>query len=255
MIHPGERFPDEPPPAPPTCLIAALESEAEAVIAEREFGWIRVADKVWDSSRFPLRLALSGVGKVLASWCFARYAEDARRIVSFGTSASLGFEEIGSLRLVREFVEHDFDLSGLGLELGVTPGEGMDAPLMAPPSVSLAMELRTAATACRLELGESRSASGDIFIFDSAAARDLAARTGAGLLDMESAALAKLALLRAGRTNAKGERVVPEFLALRYVSDNADHEAGRSWKEELREAAMDFADLLLAFARVIRAGG
>jgi nucleoside phosphorylase len=255
MIRTGERYPDEPPPSPPTCLIAALESEAEAVIAEREFGWVRVADKVWDSGRFPLRLALSGVGKVLASWCFARYAESARRIVCFGTSASPGFEEIGSLYLAREFVEHDFDLSGLGLELGVTPDEGMEGPLLIPPSASLAMELRTAAAACKLELGECRSASGDIFVFDAMAARNLAARTGARLLDMESAALAKLAVLRAGRTNAKGERISPEFLALRYVSDNADHRAGRSWKEELREASMDFADLLLAFAHVIRAGG
>jgi adenosylhomocysteine nucleosidase len=234
---------------PAVVAIIALEAEAEAVLAERAFSWRRIGEKAWDSERFPLRLAISGVGKVLASWCFARYANEASVVLSFGTSGGLAGEEIGSLWLVPEFVEHDMDLSGLGFEAGLTPWEGMEGPVMKTADRPLLEEARRAAAAAGFEAGECRSASGDSFISDSGRARTLAADTGARLVDMESAALAKLALLRAGSSDAAGKRRAPDFLALRYVSDNADHGAETSWKEETKRAAGKFAGFLLAFAR------
>lgn len=235
--------------APALCAVAALEAEAEAVLAERAFGWKKAAEAVWDSGRYPLRLAISGIGKVLASYCYARYANEAPRILSFGTSGGLGGEAIGSLWLVSEFIEYDFDLGGLGFEPGVTPWEGMAGPVMRTADKAFLELARRATAAAGLEAGEARSASGDVFVSDATRARALAARTGARLVDMETAALAKLALLRGARGGEGGEGLPPSFLALRYVSDNADHHAERSWKDETRRASRVFSAFLLALAK------
>lgn len=238
------------PPSPSLCALIALPEEAQAVLDEREFGWRQISDRLWDSERFDLRLALSGIGKVLASWCFARYAADARRVISLGTSGGLGGEEVGSLWIVEEFVEHDLDLSGLGVERGVTPWEPMEAPVMKVAGADYVAAVRRACEGARIDASSCRSASGDAFITDPTRARDLAKATGARLVDMESAAVAKLALLRAGKTIGREQRMGPEFLALRYVSDNADHAARDSWREEVRKASVDFADFLLELARL-----
>lgn len=237
------------PPCPSLCALVALPEEAEAILEERSFGWKPVGGRVWDSERFDLRLAVSGIGKVLASWCFARYAADARRVLSIGTSGGLGGEEVGSLWIVNEFVEHDLDLSGLGVEAGVTPWEPMEGPVLRGSTGELLEAAQRACTAARLEAGLCRSASGDSFIAEPRRARTLAERTGARLVDMESAAIAKLALLRAGTDLGRDQRLCPEFLAFRYVSDNADHAAESSWREEVRKATVDFADFLLELAK------
>jgi nucleoside phosphorylase len=214
-----------------------------------------VAERVWDSERYPLRLVLTGIGKVLASWGLASHAAGARRLLSLGTSGGLGGEAVGSLWLVSEFVEHDFNLVGLGLAPGVTPWEGMEEPVMRTAGQRFLDQARRAARLARLEPGECRSATGDEFVSDSGRARELARRTGARLIDMESGALAKLVLLRAGRTGPEGGRETPELLALRYVSDNADHQAHRSWKEEVRAASVDLSSFLLAYIGLVESEG
>ncbi|HUX39269.1 MAG TPA: hypothetical protein VMV44_15320 [Rectinemataceae bacterium] len=250
MSHPRRGIPiDTVPPSPELCAIVALPEEAQAILEERAFAWKRINDRVWDSEAFDLRLALSGIGKVLASWCFARYAADAGRVLSIGTSGGLGGEEVGSLWIVDEFVEHDLDLSGLGFESGITPWESMEGPVIHGASREFVEVARRACAAARIEADTCRSASGDSFIADSRAARALAARTGARLVDMESAAIAKLAHLRACIPIGREQKSCPEFLGFRYVSDNADHAAEDSWKEEIRKASVDFADFLLEMAK------
>ena len=226
----------------------ALREEAQAILEERSFAWRQVNDRVWDSERFALRLALSGVGKALASWCFARHATEARRIVSIGCSEALGGEEIGSLWIADEFVEHDFDLSGRGVDAGITPWEGMESPIMRSASRDFVEIALSACTAARLEAGLGRSTSGDALLA-AGEARALASRTGARLIDMESAAIAKLALLRACIKVGHDRRLCPEFLAFRYVTNNAEHSARNTWKEEVKKASVDFADFLLALAQ------
>ena len=237
------------PPSPALCAIVALREEAQSILEERSFAWKQVNDRVWDSARFPLRLALSGVGKALASWCFARHAAEARRIVSIGCSDALGGEEVGSLWISDEFVESDLDLSRRGVEAGITPWEGMESPVMRSASRDFVETALSACTAARLEAGLGRSTSSDRPPVDGEAARRLASLTGARLADMESAAIAKLALLRACVKVGHDRRLCPEFLAFRYVADNADHAARGSWKEEVKKASVDFADFLLALAQ------
>jgi nucleoside phosphorylase len=228
--------------------MVALREEARSILEERAFAWRQVNDRVWDSERFPLRLALSGVGKTLAAWCFARHAAEARRIVSLGCSAALGHEEVGSLWIGDEFVEYDLDLSARGIEAGITPWEGMESPIMRSSGKDFVEMALSACTAARLDASLGRTASGDALPVDGEAARALAARTGARLVDMESASIAKLALLRACVKVGHDRRLCPEFLAFRYVADNVDHGARGTWKEEVKKASVDFADFLLALA-------
>lgn len=237
------------PPSPPLCAIVASAAEAHAIVEERSFAWRQINDRVWDSDRFDLRLAISGAGKALASWCFARYAAEASRILSIGVSGALGDEEVGSIWICDEFVEHDFDLTALGVEAGITPSESMsDAVFRSAGREFVELALR-ACTAARIEASTCRSASGDLFLADPRVGRAVAARTGARLFDLESAALAKLAVLRAGTELGAVRRFRPDLLALRYVADNASHLAEDSRLDEMRKASIDFADVLLELVK------
>ena len=204
-------------------------------------------------------LAISGVGKAFASWACARLIDgqslddgmEAGRdiLVSLGTSGGLSSEQVGSLRLVKEFVEHDMRATELGVDPFVTPFSGMTGPVicsLSPEAEALALE---ALGASGLEAPWARAASGDRFIGDAAEAKDLREATGASVCDMESAAIAKLCAFRAGRAGTDGHGL--DFFALRAVSDNADHDARLSWTEQVELTSRDFDVYLFALAQRI----
>lgn len=250
-------------------LVAAIP-EAGAILADPAFGWApaggwRAAPQegaaavpdadpaspaaparggLWVSRNAPITLCVSGAGKVLAAWAATLLAERSDLLLALGTSGGLGGEPIGSLWLCAEFVEHDYDVSAFGVEPGVTLFEDMDGPVMATARDADLERARRAIAVAGLQAGECRAASGDRFLADPAAARALGARTGARLVDMESAAVAKVCALRA--RDASG-RALP-FIALRSVSDNADHEAAGPWEGRARAASARFAAFLKAFA-------
>jgi nucleoside phosphorylase len=245
-------------------LVVAVPEEAVAILADPLFAWREAGAGLYSSNSFPMKLVVSGVGKVFASWALARLLAawegegGCDLVCSLGTSGALGDQAVGSLWLVGEFVEQDMDASGLGFERGVTPFSGMDSPMLrtlGPGVRSLALE--TCAVA-GLSVGETRSVSGDCFIADGARARSLGERYAAALCDMESAALAKLCAFRAGpgpgpRAGAGGRAAQPggpglPFFALRSVSDNADHKAPRSWPEQVKLASLDLDSFLRALA-------
>ena len=72
------------------------------------------------SSRFPVFLTISGVGKAFASFYLYPLVQHSERILILGTSGGLSSECVGSAYLVDEFVEHDMDVTGLGVPRGVT---------------------------------------------------------------------------------------------------------------------------------------
>ena len=233
--------------------IIALEAEAASILEDARFAWRQAPGEagaiggagggILESGAFPLRLAICGVGKVFASWACARLAPDCDAICVIGTSGGLSSEPVGSFWLAGEFVEYDMEASGLWFEPGVTPFSGMRSPVISTlgqAARSLALE---ACAAAGIELSRQdpppRVASGDQFIADPVKARELGRRTGAGLCDMESAAVAKLCALRAGL----------DFFALRAVSDNADRQAQRTWTEQVKLAAPLFDAFLYELAR------
>jgi nucleoside phosphorylase len=234
-------------------VIVAVEAEARAILADGRFRWrttgAAAGGRSFASEAFPIVLELCGVGKAFASWSLARIADDCDLVVSLGTSGGLSSESVGSLHLVREFVEHDMSVTGLGIEAGVTPFEGMDSPVISPLSEEGAAFALAALEASGLEADWARAASGDRFIGDAAEAAELKRRTGASLCDMECAALAKLCAFR-GASGLQDARAL-DFFALRAVSDNADHAAQHSWARQAELSAKDFDTYLYALASLL----
>jgi nucleoside phosphorylase len=226
--------------------IIAVEAEAAAVLADGRFEWEALGGGEYSSRAFTLRLAVSGVGKAFAAWACARLAPRCGLMLSLGTSGGLSSERVGSLRLVKEFVEHDMLVEGLGVEPGVTPFAGMVGPVISSLSAPAEARALAALAASGLEAPWARAASGDRFIGDAAEARALREATGASLCDMESAAIAKLCAYRARGPFPGGGGL--DFFALRSVSDNADHGAQLSWAEQVELSSRDFDAYLFALA-------
>jgi adenosylhomocysteine nucleosidase len=241
-------------------LIMALRDEAAAILEDGRFRWARVSgygdgaeagsggECRFESEAFPISFALAGVGKAFASWACARMAGDCDILLSLGTSGGLGSEKVGSLYLAREFVEYDMDATGFGYPSGVTPSSGTRDPVirsLSPEGEALAL---AALAAAGLEAPWARAASGDAFIQDAKVSRELAAGTGAQLCDMECAAIAKLCALRASPERRAAGRPALDYFALRYVSDNADHNASASWDEQVLVSSKEFDAYLYALA-------
>jgi adenosylhomocysteine nucleosidase len=232
-------------------LIVAVEAEAEAMLGDPRFAWERHAQGGYSSRNYPIRLELCGVGKVFASWACARLIgagpePQVDLMLSLGTSGGLASEEVGSLALVKEFVEHDMLVTGLGVEPGVTPFAGMGGPVISSLSPKAEKLALGALSAAGLKASWARAASGDRFIGDASEAAELRRRSGASLCDMESAAIAKLCAYRAA-----GPGGGLDFFALRSVSDNADHRAQLSWAQAVEISARDFDAYLFALAELL----
>ena len=228
--------------------IIAVEAEAAAILADPRFEWEARGPGSYSSRAFPLRLELSGVGKVFASWACSRLigagpASGCDLILSLGTSGSLASEAPLSLALAKEFVEHDMIVTGLGIEPGVTPLAGMEGPVISSLSPRAEALAEKALSAAGMKAAWARVATGDRFIGDAAEAAALRLKTGAALCDMECAAIAKLCAYRAP---GAGGRL--DYFALRSVSDNADHDAQLSWAEAVKISARDFDAYLFALA-------
>lgn len=219
-------------------VLVAVRQEAEALLADPFWGWEPLEEGLWASRENSVLLRLTGVGKVFAAWACARLAPEVDLLLGLGTSGGLSDEAVGSLWLCPSFVERDMDASALWFEPGVTPFADMRGALLESAPDWLVERARAAAASAGIPLaGLATTASADNFVADPAAARAIKARTGARLCDMESAAVAKLALYRARKP----------FIALRAVSDNADHAARRSWEEQVSLSSRQFAAFLRAF--------
>jgi adenosylhomocysteine nucleosidase len=242
-------------------VIMALKDEATAILEDGRFAWRELYSRpselpggpvaTYESSSFPIRLELSGVGKTFASWACAALAEHCDLMVSLGTSGGMGSERIGSLRLVKEFVEYDMDATGFGYPLGVTPSSGTRDPVIRTLSSEGEAFALKALGFSGLKAEWARAASGDCFITDAAESRALAASTGASLCDMECAAVAKLCAFRAAPERLSAGKDAFDFFGLRSVSDNADHNASLSWDAQVALSAKDFDVYLYALAGLL----
>jgi nucleoside phosphorylase len=227
-------------------VVFAMEREARATLSDPLFGWRECGTDLWESSSFPARLVLSGIGKVFASWALSRLAGTSDLIVSLGTSGGLTVDA-GGTYLVREFVEYDMDATGLGFPRGQTPYSPMTQPVIAairPETFEIA---RRAALAAASGAKVVRAASGDRFMSDPMAAALVSKETGAEIVDMESAAIAKLCMLKAH--NASGEPM--ECFAFRAVSDKADQDASRSFESLVDAQGIVFSRFLGELCRLL----
>jgi adenosylhomocysteine nucleosidase len=165
----------------------------------------------------------TGVGKVNAacglSWKLAEYAHSARPlplVINFGTAGGVNLA-IGHLVACNRFMQRDMDASALGFEHGVTPFDP------GPKVLEFAVELDY--------LPSGVCGSGDSFSTDHCG-------TYCDVVDMEAYGLAKVCWLQGAR-----------FVAVKYVSDNANVTAVEAWQQNLTSAASSF---LAVYQRLVQ---
>lgn len=215
-------------------IIIAVEAEAHALLASKEFKFEK-NNRLWKSKKYPVDIMLSGVGKVLASWALMTMESSGLYswYCSLGTSGSLGTEAIGSLYFCADFAEWDMDIRPLGFKRGITAYENQPNPLYTTMQDGLAMKLQSITGIQKKAL----VLSGDSFIADNSLANELKKEFSHNLpvlVDMESAAIAKLCSLRLNKP----------YCAFRWVTDNANKDASNNWQENVRRASEDFKQVL-----------
>ncbi len=213
-------------------VIIAVKDEAGEILKDNFYSWNKLTDNIFENEKAVL--ALCGIGKVFASYYTAKIAELSSKILIMGTSGGLSDQNVGDLYLCDEFCEHDMDVTGLKVPYGVTPFSEMKSAVIKKSSAEFKSIVETSAKKSGQSLKYGRIISGDLFICDPATNNSKRTIFEADLVDMESAAVAKICSLIEKK----------EVLALRYVSDNANHSAAQTWQENVKKSSVIFNSIL-----------
>lgn len=159
-----------------------------------------------------------GIGKVNAAMTTAALiAAGATQVIFTGVAGGVHPElRVGDIVISTDCIQHDVDVTALGYELGVIPGEALSWPADET--------LRAAALASAKELEgvrviEGRIASGDQFVASRQKVQWLWATFGAACAEMEGAAVAQVC----------AKHNIP-FVVIRSISDTADHDANVDYR-------------------------
>ena len=215
-------------------VIAAVKAEVQDILANPFFQWTETKQHYFHSP-LGLDLLVCGIGKANASFALGKIIDKVNEVLIIGTSGGLNNEKIGSLYLSTEFVEHDMAADGLGTPPGVTPFSEMKGPIISSPATKTIARIKSICQAQAIELFEGRTISGDQFLNDPVVTAKKQKQFSAQLVDMESAAIAKI---------CSREKVA--VTALRYVTDNANHEAHSSWLENVQISSRIMNKILTA---------
>lgn len=228
----------------PTLLgvLGAMEPEVEAIRdalteprIERHLGYDVVVGRL---AGLPVALVQCGVGKVNAALATAAAASaGATALLFVGVAGGLGVGvHVGDVVIARDLVQHDIDVTSMGLE----PGRLLGEPGEWPTDGELTDLLTEVASGLGVTVHTGRIASGDQFIADAAAADRIRATFGAIATEMEGAAVAQAAA-RLG---------IPLALA-RWISDTADEGAVADFPSFLAHAAELDAGIVTALAATL----
>ncbi len=218
-------------------LIIAVPDEAKDILSNDIFGWQEVKPNLFVSQNYNLRLILGGVGKVNAAFALAQIIDDCDTIFTIGTAGGMGSEPVGSIYIATEFVEHDMDASGLGVPVGVTPYAEDQDHIISSCNSTVTKNLEAVMKANDIAINYGRMISGDQFIADPVLSTQKREIFQASMVDMESAGVAKLCK-RAGKN----------ILTIRYISDNANHDSGIDWVENVKRSSTIMNNILTELA-------
>lgn len=213
-------------------IIIAVKDEAKEILHDRIYSWKKRSDNIFENDKAVL--ALCGIGKVFASYYTAKIAGHCSKILIMGTSGGLSDQNVGDLYLCDEFCEHDMDVTGLNVPHGITPFSEMKSAVIKNASSEFKSMIEASAKKSGISPKYGRIISGDLFICDPGTNDSKRSIFQADLVDMESAAVAKICSFIERK----------EVLALRYVSDNANHSAAQSWQENVKKSSVIFNSVL-----------
>ena len=150
----------------------------------------------------------SGVGKINATFKSLEIINkfNPKLIINYGTAGSLR-KDLNGLYEVSDFFQRDMDVSGLGFQIGETPLDPIN----------------------KISFGQTglSCGTGDNFVISKP-------KIFSDLVDMESYALAKV---------CKKKKI--DFLCFKFVSDNADIDASKNWKNNVSLGKNLFKEKLL----------
>ena len=216
--------------APRVAILAAMREEIDAF--RRAYDVIPApGERQFPADRFVLgevevTLMRSGVGKVLAAMVTQHLVERVRPhyLIVTGIAGAVRPDlELGDVVVSRDCVQHDFDASPLGFELGQIPYT--DYRFLAADPKLIELALATPVAGQRVVAG--RILTGDQFIKDpDPALRERLRTLDGSVVEMEGAAIALVATVHR----------IP-FVIIRSVSDRADAAAPADFGAYLRRAA------------------
>ncbi len=170
---------------------------------------------------------LCGIGKVNATAAAAHLADmGCDYIMNYGLSGGISGIKRGEVMLCNRFMEHDFDLTGIGYKPCEKP---LQEYVYDVKTEIIDLVLKTISN---IKVG--MSLSGDRFICDAADRDFFKENFGAMSCDMETAAIAYIAS-RSG---------IP-FISLRKISDDAGDDAVSSYTEMNNTADTSLSDCII----------
>ncbi len=178
------------------------------------------------NNKISVRSVYCGIGKVNAAAAAMHLIDSGANIIlNAGLSGGIMGVGRGELVVGSRYLEHDFDLTPLGYEKAVKPGQtyiyDADSRLLKLFCTELGAQSGTLVT-------------GDCFVSNLDLKQELIEKYSAAACDMETAAIASVCYI-AG---------VP-FLSVRRVSDDAGETAGTSYRDMNENEKFDLAELLM----------
>lgn len=170
-----------------------------------------------------------GIGKVNAATAAAHFKDIGCDIIlNYGLSGGISGVKRGDIVLCSQFVEHDFDLTGLGYKPCEKPGQEYIYNSNEKLNKLFCQKV--------LSVNSGTAVSGDRFICDEDTRIYFKDNFGAMSCDMETAAIAYVCHY--------GD--IP-FMALRKISDDAGDDSAASYREMNDKAESVLSDLILEF--------
>lgn len=176
---------------------------------------------------------LCGIGKVNAAAAAAHFADTGCNIIlNYGLSGGISGISKGELCLCNRFLEHDFDLTGIGYKPCEKPAQQY--------IYEADKELLKLGSTLLPNAKQGTAVSGDRFVCDDELRQSLKNEFGAMSCDMETAAIAYVCSFAE----------IP-FLALRRISDDAGADAGDSYREMNTSDETLLSDYIIEIVRLI----
>ncbi len=226
-------------------IIVALREELDAFRRAHELAPVPprgpFAAFRWRHAAADVTVLHSGAGKVSAAMA-AQYAVDHFRpdyLIATGIAGALsGRLELGDVVVSRDCVQHDLDVSALGVPVGQVPRTGHRFVAADPRLIALA----TATEVPGQNVVAGRILTGDQFVAAAATGRERLRGLNGAAVEMEGAAVALVAAVNR----------IP-FVIVRAVANHADGAAPAEFGACLRRAAANSCTVCAGILRGLAA--